>query len=344
MRDMVVVGASAGGVEALSKFVTELPPDLPASVMVVLHVPAHGTSVLPQILERRGHWPAVHAQSEQKLEYGKIYVAPPDRHLIVKPGYLLATRGPNENGHRPAVDPLFRSAARTYGPRVIGIILSGALDDGTAGMQAIKMRGGICIVQDPDDALYAGMPTSALENVAVDYQLPVADIGPLLGRLCLEPAPDEDAYPLSENMATETDMAELDDKAVAQPDRPGKPSGFSCPDCGGTLFELEEGELIRFRCRVGHAFSVETLLAHQADELEDALWVALRTLEENAALSRRLAERSRGRGNRQAASRFDEKAADAIQRADVVRNAIKHGLLEPGEDNSETLVETHRHT
>src|SRR4051812_8388035 len=199
-HDVVVIGASAGGVEALSRLVGMFPPDLPASVFVVLHVPAESTSVLPRILNRAGPLPVIHPISGQAFERGHIYVAPPDHHLLVKQGYCELTRGPRENGHRPAVDPLFRSAARVYGARVIGVILSGALDDGTAGMVAIQMRKGICVVQSPDDALYAGMPQSAIDNVKVDHVIPLAEMGNLLVELAHTPVLIESAEPDAEFM------------------------------------------------------------------------------------------------------------------------------------------------
>src|SRR5215207_239744 len=186
-HDIIVVGASAGGVEALSQLVASLPPDLPASVFIVLHIPAEGTSVLPRILNRAGPLPAIHPLDGQVIEKGHVYIAPPDHHLLIKQGYVELTRGPRDNGHRPSVDPLFRSAARAYGRRVVGVVLTGALDDGTAGLLAVGMRGGICVVQDPQDALYAGMPQSAIDNVEVDHVVPLAEMGELLMQLAQTP-------------------------------------------------------------------------------------------------------------------------------------------------------------
>jgi two-component system chemotaxis response regulator CheB len=320
-RDLIVVGASAGGVEALTRLVHDLPADLPAAVVVVLHVPAHGTSVMPAILSRHGPLSAAHAVEEEPIVPGRIYVAPPDHHLLVKNGTVRLGRGPRENGHRPAVDPLFRTAARAGGRRVIGVVLSGALDDGTAGLVAIKERGGVTVVQDPDDALTPGMPRSAIEQGAVDHILPLAGIGPLLARLAAEPLRPEPEPPVSQEMDVEADMAELDLDALQNPDRPGVPSGFACPDCGGALFELHNGELIRFRCRVGHAWSPHSLLAEQSEALETALWTALRALEESAALAERLADRLRGHAGR-ASARFERQAHDARQRAALIQQVL----------------------
>jgi len=192
-HDIIVVGASAGGVEALVEVVRRLPPGLPAAVFVVLHIPAQSPSLLPDILSRSGPLITSHPDDGEKIEHGRIYVAPPNHHLLVERGHVRVVLGPKENRHRPAVDPLFRSAALAYGPRVVGVVLTGALDDGTAGLLAVKRRGGIAVVQDPKDALYAGMPRSALENIVVDYTLPLSDIGPLLKRLVAEQAEEEGA-------------------------------------------------------------------------------------------------------------------------------------------------------
>lgn len=327
-HDLIVIGTSAGGVEALTQLVKDLPADLPAAILVVLHVPAHGTSVLPLILSRNGPLKATHARDGEPLLAGHIYIAPPDHHLLVRPEHIHLARGPRENGHRPAIDPLFRTAARTYGNRVIGVVLSGVLDDGTAGLLAIKRRGGIAVAQDPDDAMYPGMPRSAMENVDCDHIVPLKDLAPLLVRLAHEPVVESANQPIPEDMEREADMAELEPDVLHGDDKYGVPSVWACPDCGGTLWELHEGDIIRFRCRVGHAFSAETLLAEQSDQLEDAFWVALRALEESAALSRRLSERARSRGNDRTAERFEDQAQAAIERADIVRKVLLNGSLD----------------
>src|SRR5438270_410467 len=232
-HDIVVVGASAGGVEALETLVRTLPPGLPAAIFVVLHVPAQSPSFLPVILSRSGLLETVQASDGLEIKHGHIYVAPPDHHMLVERGHVQVVRGPKENRHRPAVDPLFRSAARAYGPRVVGVVLTGALDDGTAGLLAVKRRGGIAVVQDPSNALYPGMPRSALENIAVDYSLPLSDIGLLLRRLVYEPAEEEGAYSVSEDMEMETKLAEMDIDTLNSSKPVGTPSGFSCPEFGG---------------------------------------------------------------------------------------------------------------
>jgi two-component system, chemotaxis family, protein-glutamate methylesterase/glutaminase len=322
-HDIVVVGASAGGVEALVGLAASLPADLPAAVFVVLHVPPTGTSVLPDILSRHGRLPASHAKDGEPIEPGRIYVAPPDHHLLVRTDHLHLTRGPRENGHRPAVDPLFRSAAREHATGVVGVVLSGALDDGTAGLVAVKARGGVAVVQDPSDALYPGMPASALEHAKVDHVLPAASIGALLARLASEPA-QVPPGPAPTDMKVEVEVEGFSLQAM-EGEHPGEPSGFSCPDCNGVLWAIRDGGLQRFRCRVGHAWSSESLLTRQSEALEAALWIALRSLEERAALARRLAEPARRRGHTITATRFEEQATEAQQAARVVRELLVGG-------------------
>jgi two-component system, chemotaxis family, protein-glutamate methylesterase/glutaminase len=317
---VVVVGASAGGVEALGDLAASLPGDLAAAVFVVLHLPATGTSALPEILRRRGPLPAAHVRDGEPIQPGRIYVGPPDHHVLLRTGHVHLSRGPRENGHRPAIDPLFRSAAREYATRVIGLVLSGALDDGTAGLLAIKSRGGIAVVQDPADALYPGMPANALEQVPVDHVLAAASMGKLLARLIADVAePPSDPAPTGMQVEVEMEGFSL---AAFEGDHPGRPSGFSCPDCNGVLWQIRDGGLERYRCRVGHGWSPESLLTQQSEALEAALWVALRSLEERAALARRLAEPARRRGHSITATRFEEQAAEAQQAARLVRDLL----------------------
>jgi two-component system chemotaxis response regulator CheB len=320
-RNVVVVGASAGGVEALRELVAGLPPDFPAAVLAVLHLPANGTSALPQILARACALPVKQAENDDRLLPGRILVAAPNRHLIVYDGRVTLSNGPRENGHRPAIDVLFRTAARVLGPQVIGVVLSGALDDGTAGMVAVRLRGGIGVVQNPDEALHGSMPRSAMLTADVQHVLPVAKIPALLDELVHEEVADDDSES-SELMITEAAMADLDLDAINRPERPGTPSGLSCPDCNGTLFEIEEGGLVRYRCRVGHAWSSASLVAEQASALEGALWMALRALEEKAALTGDLARRAVSAGHRLSGEAFNQDAQEAQRAAVLVRNLI----------------------
>jgi two-component system chemotaxis response regulator CheB len=320
-HDIVVLGASAGGVEALTTLVRLLPADLPAALFVVLHIPPQSPSMLPAILDRVGQLKAVQAQDGLPIEAGHIYVAPPDHHLLVEHGRMRVVRGPKENRHRPAVDPLFRSAAQAYGPRVVGVVLTGTLDDGTAGLLAVKNCGGVAVVQDPNDALYPGMPRNALQNVDVDHTLPLGDIAPLLVRLANEPVAAAE-YGVPETIQHELNLAKNHGEEMQQDRLLGEPSVYSCPECGGVLHEIHDGEYLRFRCRVGHAFGAESVLAEQSEALETALWAALNTLEESASLSRRLARQAHERGQSWLAARFNERIRESEQRADAIRQVL----------------------
>lgn len=323
-REIVAIGASAGGVEALREIVEALPADFPAAVCVVIHFPPHASSRLPAILARAGNLPAAHAEDGEPLQAGRIYVAPPDRHLLVERGRLCLSRGPRENGHRPAVDPLFRSAAVTYGRGVVGVVLSGNLDDGTAGLSAIVRRGGVGVVQDPADAAHPGMPSSALANVRVDHSVAAAEIPSLLVRLVTEEIPGRAAPEVGRDLLRfETDITGMEPYALHADQRPGEPSGFSCPECQGVLFEVREGELARYRCRVGHAYGPETLMAKQADQVEEALWIAFQSLKERAAFARGMARKMEARRNRYSHQRFMEQAAEAEARAAVIRDVLR---------------------
>jgi two-component system chemotaxis response regulator CheB len=327
-HDVIVIGASAGGVGTLATIIAGLPEDLPAAVFVVLHIPPHSRSLLPAILNRCGRLDASHADDGEPIRPGRIYIAPPDNHLLIQNGTARLGHGPKENACRPAVDTLFRSAARWYGPRVVGVVLSGSLDDGTAGLLAIKRRGGVTVAQDPGEALYESMPRSAIDNDAADHVLPATEIAPFLADLARRPPAEGGADPMPDDMDIEAEMAALDMDALQSDQRPGTPSGFTCPDCHGALWELHDGELIRFRCRVGHAFSPDSLLAQQSSALEEALWSAFRALKESAALARRLAERLRRRGNSVlSVARFEEQAAEAEQRAAFLRQILLKGEL-----------------
>jgi two-component system chemotaxis response regulator CheB len=338
-RDIIVLGASAGGVEALRTVVAGLPPDLDAAVLVVLHLPAYGSSALPHILSRAGTLLARHAVSGEPLTAGRVYVAPPDHHLLLDSGRVLLSRGPTENGHRPAIDVLFRSAARSAGRRVMGAVLSGVLDDGTAGLAAIAGQGGTTLVQDPEDALYRDMPANALRHVAVDHVATAADLGPLLARLSAEDVDGEPhRHPIPALLRMEADLAKMDDSAMNDGERPGTPSGLSCPDCNGVLFEIRDGPLTRYRCRVGHAWSAESLFGQQSQQLEGALWMALRVLEEKAALARMLRDRAAFREHEITARRFDVQGAEATQAASLIRSMLEShvGLHEDTQAEAQT--------
>lgn len=324
-RDIVVIGASAGGIQALTTLVAGLPRDFPASVLVVVHIPAYAISRLPEILSRSGPLPAAHAQQGEVIEPGRISIAPPDRHLLVRTGRIELSRGPRENHCRPAIDPLFRTAARVYGPRVIGIVLSGALYDGSMGLLAIKMRGGMAIVQDPREATVDSMPRRAIERVTTEHILPVAEIAAALTDLVRQPVTARRGTSMINTIDPEERLEEViaeDFVEQASDGRTEETTIFTCPDCGGVLWQGGEGPLRRFQCHVGHAFAPEVLLSQKSEELETALWSSLRLLKEKATLTRQLANRTRTSGNgkaSQAAERIaeqaelDERHARAIQ-------------------------------
>lgn len=325
-RDLVVVGASAGGVESLRELVSHLDPSLPAAVLVVLHLPASSPSMLPAILSRVGPLPAVAARGREELVPGRILVAPPDFHLVVLDGHANLTRGPRENGHRPAVDVLFRSAAWVAGPRVIGLVLSGTLDDGTAGMMSIRQRGGLVLAQSPDEATYPSMPANVIRAVGADHVGTVAELAAVINELAGSAVPAAAPQDPSDLMTAEVHMADMTADAFADPDRPGVPAGFSCPDCSGSLFEIDEAGMMRFRCRVGHAWSALGLLAAQSETLESALWTAFRSLEEKAALAKQLADQARERGSTLSAQQFLEKFDEASGAAAVLQRLLEQPL------------------
>jgi two-component system chemotaxis response regulator CheB len=314
-RDLVVVGASAGGVEALKALVAGLPPELPAAVLVVLHVPATGRSVLAEILDRAGPLPAATATDGAPLRRGEILVAPSDAHLLVHDGHVRLSRGPRENGHRPAVDPLFRSAARAHGARTIGVVLSGLLDDGAAGLRLVHDEGGATVVQDPDDALHPGMPTAALAAGPVDRTAPAAGLGDVISALLDEPLPGRSGDDVAHGAPGEPDEVELD--PVECDLTRGALSGLTCPDCGGAIWETDD-DPARYVCHVGHAFSRESMLQEQGRALEITLWSALRALEERADLLRRVARRTGGG----ARTRLQERATEADEHAHALRQTL----------------------
>src|SRR5215213_8303800 len=295
--DIVVIGASAGGIQALTALVAGLPRDFPASILVVVHIPPYAISRLPEILSRSGPLPAAHAQQDEVIEPGRIYIAPPDRHLLVRTGRLELSRGPRENHARPAIDPLFRSAARAYGPRVIGIVLSGALYDGSMDLLAVKTRGGVAIVQDPADAAFESMPQNALRTVEPDVVVPVADMARVLMELVQDAVPDEGGLPVIDDDERMEAVVAADFSEQASDGRAEETTIYTCPDCGGVLWQDGAGARLRFRCHVGHAYAPELLLSQKSEELEAALWSSLRLLKEKATLTRQLATRTRAGGN-----------------------------------------------
>ncbi|MDQ1514477.1 MAG: two-component system, chemotaxis family, protein-glutamate methylesterase/glutaminase [Actinomycetota bacterium] len=323
-RDIVVVGASAGGVETLSRLMADLPEDLPASVFVVLHMAPNTGTALPRILARQTKIPVDHPVDGEAIRPNRIYVAVPDRHLVLSGGTVRVTRGPKENGHRPSVDTLFCTAAAEYGARVAGVVLSGTGGDGTVGLRAIHAQGGAAIVQDPDEALFPGMPQRALAGDHPDFVAPVGEIAVVLSKLAHDELYDQGrSTPLPGALAAELRWANPEVEAPAPTDPPfGSPSGFTCPECHGGLWEIDDGGLPRYRCRVGHGFSAESLFATQGSDVEVAMWTAYRALEERAAFCRRLAERARGRHADITAQHFRVEADEVARQAAVLRGLL----------------------
>ncbi|HJU94109.1 MAG TPA: chemotaxis protein CheB [Pyrinomonadaceae bacterium] len=335
-RDTIVIGASAGGVQAITRLVADLPSDLPAAVFIVLHIPSYGPSLLPEILTRDSRLPVAHATDGEEIRWGKIYVAPPDHHLLIENGRTELVRGPRENLHRPSIDALFRSAARTAGPRVIGVVLTGARDDGRVGMRAIKQRGGIAIIQDPAEAPFPSMPLSVMHEIKVDYSLPLHQIAPSLDELSRETAEEEGRYQVPDEIEIEARIAEQKmegDELLASVEKLGKVSKLTCPDCNGALWEINDVDMLRYRCHVGHAFSAESLSEGQAEMIEIALWSAVRALEEKTVLARRIVERARKANQNRAARLFEKRAEEAEAHGSMIRqlllSAEKVDIAEP---------------
>ena len=313
---IVVIGASAGGLQALTDLVSNLSDGFAASIFIVVHTKTDGDSLLPQILSRSTSVPVAFAENGSLIRPGTIVIAPPNHHLLLTKHRVVLNKGPKENGFRPAVDPLFRTAAREHGASVMGVILSGALDDGSYGLKVVKDRGGIAVVQDPDEASHPGMPLSAMRVVDTDHILKAGDIGRLISN---GQSPDEGGAPMArreepepQDPADETNVEEMNQEF-------GLASGLTCPDCGGALWEILNGDLARYRCHVGHQYSIDALDAEQQQAVEGALWSAVRVLEERADLRRRMAKRADERGMAMVSSGFDESARESETQAGTIR-------------------------
>lgn len=327
-RDVVVVGASMGGVEALPRFVAQLPADLPAAVLVVLHIAPHSRNYLAERLNTSGPLIAAPAVNGEKLQRGRIYVALPDQHLMIEDSQIRLATGPRESHARPSIDVLFRSAAYYGGPRTIGVILTGQLDDGTAGLWAIKDRGGTAIVQSPDEAPYPSMPQSALRHVAVDHTLRLHEMGAVLSRLTREPIRALE-YPMTNNrLELETRIAREDDALRLGIRGIGNPSFNVCPDCGGSMVLIEEGSIRRYRCHTGHAFSHLALAHASAQRIEQTLWSALAQLEEYELLMKE-AERDDPASRAETAAR----GAELRQLIDQARDLALKSIRLPSPEN-----------
>jgi two-component system chemotaxis response regulator CheB len=317
---LVVIGASLGGVSALQRLAADLPAQFPVPVVIVLHIGAN-SSTLPDLLAAAGPNSASHAQNGEPLRAGHLAVAPPGQHLLVNDGSLRLTQGPKENWARPAIDPLFRSAALSFGARAIGIVLTGNLDDGTAGLRAIKSCGGIAIVEDPVTAFAPSMPASALESVAVDYVLPIEAIGRQLQELVMEANQTSPSAP--EQVRMEHAAASGTANVMAELQKIATPSALVCPECGGSLWEIREGRPSRYRCHTGHAYTLKSLKWALDQTTEAAIWSAMRALQERAALSRRIAERHRSAAKPEQAASLSARADADEAHAEKLRSLIE---------------------
>lgn len=311
-RDIAVVGGSAGSLEALRDIVGQLPADSAIAMFVVVHILPTSPSRLPQILARAGRLPVRHAREGDRIEPGRILVAPPDRHLLLDPGGVQIDDGPRVNSTRPALDPLFRSAAAAFGPRVCGAVLSGNLDDGSEGLRVLASRGGLSLVQDPQEAPHPEMPLNALRRVPAAEVLSASAIGRRLATLAAVRADAGPAPPDAASVPLDLSLGSGGPEGVA--------TGLTCPDCGGVLWTDPDSD--NLRCRAGHAYGLETLWAMKSASVEQAVWTAMRTLQEDAGLAEHLAARARASGSTHTAARFERRYRDATRHAEVLRRLV----------------------
>ncbi len=326
-RDIVVIGASAGGVEALMRVAEQLRPDIGAAVLVVLHLTPYADSRLAERLNAAGEVHAAPAVDGEAIVPNRIYVAVPDRHLMVEGQRIRLSRGPRESRARPSIDVLFRSAAFACGPRVIGVVLTGMLDDGTAGLWAIKDHGGVAIVQSPDEAEYPSMPSSAAQHVAVDYSVRLAELPALLQSLAGEEISAPERSMGNRNLEVENKLALGEGGLQSDVRSLGPPSFYTCPECHGSMVVIEEGSVKRFRCHTGHGFTAAALSESGLPEIERTLWTALAQLEERESLLSELERAARSQGEVDAARRHAVEASDTRRLAQEVRQLTLNALF-----------------
>jgi two-component system chemotaxis response regulator CheB len=320
-RDVLAIGTSAGGVAALLFLAKHFPRDFPASVLVTIHLPRHGPSSLGEILSRSGPLPAAFATDNDILRKGRIYIAPPDRHLIVDDDRLSLGEGPRENSSRPAIDPMLRSAASCCGSRAIGVVLTGTLGDGASGLWAVGQCGGMTVVQDPKDAEFAEMPLTALNRAKPDHVVGLAAMPDLLGSLVHQPAGVPQPVPRS--IKYEVDIARGGYSSMSDMDGIGRRSVLACPDCGGVMWEIDEGELVRFRCHVRHTYTAEVMSLALDENLRRALASAQRALEERVALARKLETQAVDSGHRLLAENWADRVREFEREMDVIRHSVR---------------------
>ena len=334
-RDVIVIGGSAGAFGALRGFVRDLPRDLPAAVFIVVHVGE--SSILAIVLEHCSALPVTAAQSGVAFEPGHIYVAVPGMHLLLHDDHMLLRRGPRENHARPAIDALFRSAAASCGGRVIGVLLSGALSDGTAGLRAIKRCGGLAVVQDPVEAPVPSMPRNAVRHVEVDFVRPVAEMPALIAWLAREPAGPSPDVPVDIRLEAAIAAQELADMRADQ--MLGEVSPSTCPECHGALWEIHDGPMLRFRCHVGHAYTADAVLAGQGEEIDRMLGTLQRAHQERAALARRMAQQGRAEQRHKLADQLETRAREYDDDAKLMMGLMRNGVGAADTSDDETAKE-----
>ncbi|OHV86497.1 chemotaxis protein CheB [Mesorhizobium sp. ORS 3428] len=329
-RFIIVIGASAGGIEPLKTIASDLPPDLPAAVFVVVHVGQ--VSYLPAILAHAATLKTSVAKNGATFKAGNIYVAPPGFHLLLHNDHMMLRRGPRENLARPAIDPLLRSAALSYGASVIGVLLSGSLSDGTAGLRAVKAVGGVAVVQHPRDTLVPAMVESALHYVEIDHCVPAAELGSLLAKLAAEPAGK--TLPAPPAVRLEAAVAAQEHSTMKNEDRLGELSVFTCPECHGPLWEIEDGDMLRYRCHTGHAFTADAVMEAQAIEADEILWSLLRSHQQRAEFARRMAEREKTQHRSQLASEFGRRAKEYEADAALIERILESRRVQATDDGA----------
>src|SRR3954454_19962851 len=326
-RDIIVIGGSAGATAPLPQILARFPVDLPAAVFVVLHIPAQGIGILSTVARAAGKLPVHQAADGMIIENGNVYLAAPDHHLLIDDSHIMLGRGPRENMARPAIDPLFRSAALQCGPRVIGVVLSGLLSDGAAGLNAIKRCGGITLVQDPQDAISNEMPLRALEETTVDLCVSGARMGDVLADLARE-SPGA-ALPIPPELRLEVEIAAGERLGTERLTRIAEPAALTCPSCGGVLSAMKGDHPLRFRCQVGHAYTADSLAKSQEGRVDEALRVALRIIEERAELVHRMAVDARQSGRAAVAEMYAAGSVEYREYADMIRRVVLQSLDTP---------------
>ena len=320
-RDIIALGTSAGGVKALQFLLGKLPAKFDAALLVTIHLAENYVSGFDQILARSGPLPARFARERQTVERGCIYVAPPKCHLLLAGDYLELGYGPRENNARPAIDPMFRSVALCCGSRSIGIVLTGMLGDGAAGLLALKQCGALTVAQEPSDAAFPEMPAAAVRRARPDHVVALAEMPALLKKLVQQPAGDP--FPIPERLRFEVDIARNGHFKMSDMDRIGRRSALACPDCHGVMWEIEEGDIVRYRCHVGHAYTADAMAYALDENLTRALATALRALDERIAITEKLRDKAIDSHHKTSAEWWQRRRDETQREADIIRDSIR---------------------